>query len=108
MAIRIHNFLQTQKDLPAQLLRSTSPLSASIVIASFGASTGYNSPAFSLSIELDPNVALPATEKPLRYGKLPEIHHIFRDDPKSPNVVISLFFVGAILATVPALLGAVS
>lgn len=78
------------------------------MIASFGASTGYNSPAFSLSIELDPNVALPATEKPLRYGKLPEIHHIFRDDPKSPNVVISLFFVGAILATVPALLGAVS
>ncbi|KEF62753.1 uncharacterized protein A1O9_00726 [Exophiala aquamarina CBS 119918] len=95
----------TQKDLPVQLLRSSSPLSASIVIASFGSSTAYHSSAFSLSLALDGN-AIPATEKPLRYGKLPEIHHIFRDDPKSPNVVISLFFVGAVLATVPALLGA--
>lgn len=93
--------------MPVQLLRSLSPLSASIVIASFGSSAGYNSEAFSVSIALDGN-AVPAAEKPLRYGKLPEIHHIFRDDPKSPNVVISLFFVGAVLATVPALLGAVS
>ncbi|EXJ96088.1 hypothetical protein A1O1_01214 [Capronia coronata CBS 617.96] len=96
----------SHKDLPLQLLRSSYPLSASIVIASFGSAEGYNSKAFPLTIELDPNVPIPVAEKPLRYGKLPEIHHIFRPDPQSPNVVISLVFLGAVLATVPALLGA--
>ncbi|KAL2392072.1 hypothetical protein ABEF93_001253 [Exophiala dermatitidis] len=95
----------THKDLPLQFLRSTSPLSASIVIASFGASEGYNSEAFALTIELDPNAPIQASETPLRYGKLPEIHHIFRPDPKSPNIVITLVFLGAVLATLPALLG---
>ncbi|EXJ79293.1 hypothetical protein A1O3_08795 [Capronia epimyces CBS 606.96] len=96
----------THKDLPLQFLRSSTPLSASIIIASFGTSEGYNGKAFPLTIELDPNVPIPAAETPLRYGKLSEIHHVFRPDPKSPNIVITLVFLGAVLATLPALLGA--
>ncbi|KAK5258615.1 hypothetical protein LTS13_006487 [Exophiala xenobiotica] len=98
--------LQTHKDLPSQFLRSSSPLSASIVIASFGSSEGYNSEAFPLTIELDPNIPIPAAEKPVRYGKLPEIHHIFRSDPKSPNVTISGFFLLAVVAAFSPLFGA--
>lgn len=62
---------------------------------------------FDLEVKTDPNVPLPKYEKPLRYGKLAEIHHIFKADPKSGPKVISLFFVLAVLATVPVLLGAV-
>lgn len=51
---------------------------------------------------------IPSSEKPLRYGKLSEIHHIFKSDPSSPSIVFSLFFTGAVLATLPALLGLVS
>lgn len=40
-----------------------------------------------------------------RYGSKPEIHHIFRDDPKSPPKVVSLFFTLAVLAALPVLLG---
>ncbi|KIX06962.1 uncharacterized protein Z518_04938 [Rhinocladiella mackenziei CBS 650.93] len=96
----------THKDLPIQFLRTTSSIDASIVIASFGSSVGYNSAAFMLTVELDPNVPVPVVEKPLRYGKLPEIHHIFRPDPTSPNVVISMVILGIVLASLPSLLGA--
>ena len=41
----------------------------------------------------------------VRYGKLPEIHHIFKLDPKSPNVLITIVFSLAIFATLPVLLG---
>ena len=51
---------------------------------------------------------LPASEKPLRYGKQPEIHHIFKSDPQSPSIIFSLVFTGAILTTLPALFGLVS
>lgn len=44
-------------------------------------------------------------EKPVRYGKLDEIHHIFRAGPKSPPTVITLFFVAAGLVTLPMLFG---
>jgi oligosaccharyltransferase complex subunit delta (ribophorin II) len=98
---------QTQKDLPAQFLKSSQPIDASLVIGSFGQSKGYNDKAFSLSIARDPNVPIASSEKPLRYGKLPEIHHIFKPDPKSPNILITLIFTGAVLATVPMLLGTV-
>lgn len=91
-----------------QFLKSSKPIDASVVIGSFGASQGYNDKAFSLSINLDPNVPIASPEKPLRYGKLPEIHHIFRADPKSPPVIISLVFTGAVLATLPVLLEGVS
>ena len=63
---------------------------------------------FNIAVTPDPTVGQPQYEKPLRYGKLPEIRHIFKADPKSGPVVISLFFVGVVLATVPVLLGTVS
>lgn len=100
--------VQSQKEIPVQLLASTKPLQASIVIASFGSAIGYNSPAFEVEIRTDPNAPPPHYEKPLRYGKKPEIHHIFRPDPKSPPKVISLFFALAVVATVPALFIGVS
>lgn len=78
------------------------------MIASFGESTGYNSEAFTLSITSDPTKPANLGEKPLRYGKLPEIHHIFRADQKMPNILISTVFTLAALATVPILLGSVS
>ncbi|KAL6243858.1 hypothetical protein RBB50_009292 [Rhinocladiella similis] len=96
----------TQKDLPSQFLRSSTPLSASIVIASFGSSEGYNSEAFPLAIELDPNIPVPVADKGVRYGKLPEIHHIFRSDPKSPSIAISSLFLLFVIATFSPLIGA--
>ena len=89
-------------------MRSSAAIDANIIIGSFGSSTPYNDKAFKLSIDLDPNTPVEAVTKPLRYSKLPEIHHIFRADPKSPNVLLSLIFMGAVLVTVPALLGLVS
>jgi oligosaccharyltransferase complex subunit delta (ribophorin II) len=101
------DFLQTQKDLPTQFLKSSKPIDASLVIATFGQTKGYNDKAFSLSVVLDPNAPIAVGEKPLRYGKQPEIHHIFRSDPKSPNIIITLIFTGAVLAALPMLIGTV-
>lgn len=95
--------LQNQKDIPVQLLVSTKPLQASIVIGSFGASQGVNAHVFNLETTTDASLPPPSYEKPARYGKKPEIHHTFKADPRSPPKVISLFFVLAVLATIPAL-----
>ncbi|KAI1484618.1 Oligosaccharyltransferase subunit Ribophorin II-domain-containing protein [Biscogniauxia mediterranea] len=92
-----------QTELPVQLAASTAPLKASLVLASFGESEGLNTPIFDVEIKADPGAAPVVYEKPLRYGKRDEIHHIFRDDPKSPPKAISLAFVLAVVATVPAL-----
>ena len=80
----------------------------SLIIASFGSSKPYNGKAFDLTIKLDAGSPLPASEKPLRYGKLPEIHHIFKSDPKSPPKIITLIFATAVIAALPVLLGVVS
>ena len=96
--------IQSQKDIPTQLLASPEPLEATLVIASFGSSTPYKSKAFDLSIKLDTTSPQPPQEKPLRYGKLPEIHHIFKSDPTSPPKIITLVFVAAVLVALPALL----
>ncbi|KAI1261428.1 Oligosaccharyltransferase subunit Ribophorin II-domain-containing protein [Xylariaceae sp. FL1019] len=90
-------------DLPLQHATTTAPLQASVQIGSFGSSAAINKPIFSVALKNDPNVAPPVYEKPLRYGKLEEIHHTFRDDPKNPPKVISLFFALAVLATLPVL-----
>jgi oligosaccharyltransferase complex subunit delta (ribophorin II) len=95
-----------QKDLPIQLLKSTQPLRATLLLASFGSSQAFSNHVFNLELKLDPNAPLPVYEQPLRYGKLAEIHHIFKADPKSPPKIISLFFAATVLATVPILLGA--
>ncbi|KAM5355206.1 hypothetical protein ACJ41O_001852 [Fusarium nematophilum] len=92
-----------QKDLPAQLLLSDAPLKASLVLGSFGSARPLISPVFDIEVRLDPNTSPPQYEAPLRYGPQAQISHIFRADPKSPPKVISLAFVLAIVATVPAL-----
>jgi oligosaccharyltransferase complex subunit delta (ribophorin II) len=81
---------------------------ANLLLGSFGSPQGYNDRLFSLEIKPDPNSPLPATHQPLRYGKLPEIHHIFKPDPQSPNILFSLLFTSAVLATLPVILGFVS
>ncbi|KAK3498350.1 hypothetical protein B0T13DRAFT_259964 [Neurospora crassa] len=98
----------SQKDLPVQFLLSPKPLKASVIIGSFGEARAVNTPVFDIEIQTDPNTPLPKYEAPIRYGKKPEIHHIFRPDPQSPPKVISLFFALAVAATVPALFISVS
>ncbi|KAL7949699.1 Alpha/Beta hydrolase protein [Trichoderma barbatum] len=93
----------SQKDLPVQLLLSQEPLEASLVLGSFGSSKGSVTPVFGFTVKLDPAAAAPSYEKPLRYGKLAEIHHIFRADPQNPPKIVSITFALAVLATVPAL-----
>lgn len=93
----------TQKNIPVQLLQATQPLRASVVVASFGSAAGYAAPVFDLDVRVDASSAPPAEEAPERYGKKPLIQHVFRADPQSPPKAISLFFVLAVLATVPVL-----
>lgn len=100
--------LQTQKELPSQFLGGQSKIKASLVIASFGASTGYKSEIFTLGLTADTTKPAGSGEKALRYGKLPEIHHIFRPDQKMPNILISTVFTLGAIAALPVLLGGVS
>jgi len=95
-----------QKDLPYQLLTSSKPLRASIVLGSFGTSTPMNQHAFDLTVQPDPNALPVAPSAPERYTSKPEIHHTFHGDPKSPPKIVSLVFTLAVLATLPALFGA--
>lgn len=95
--------LQKHSDLPVQLAIATSPLRASLVIASFGSSEGFKKDVFDVQVTRDPGAKPIVYEKPLRYGKREEIHHIFRADPKSPPKIISFVFVLAVVATLPAL-----
>ncbi|XXH05647.1 hypothetical protein Hte_012082 [Hypoxylon texense] len=90
-------------DLPVQFTAGKDPLEASIVLASFGSAEGFRKPLFAVELARDPNATPVAYERPLRYGKQPEIRHVFRADPRSPPQVVSLVFVLAVLATVPAL-----
>ncbi|KAI9715437.1 MAG: hypothetical protein M1812_005913 [Candelaria pacifica] len=94
----------TQKDLPPQFLASTRSLRATLILASFGSSRPFSSHVFNLALALDPSAPIALPEKPLRYGKQPEIHHTFKADPKSPPRIISLAFTLAVLATLPILL----
>lgn len=91
-----------------QLALAKQPLRASIVIASFGSAQGYAAPVFDLTLQVDASAAPPVYEASERYGKLPEIHHIFRADPQSPPKLVSLFFVLVVAATLPALFVGVS
>lgn len=72
------------------------------MIGSFGSSEPYDKSVFKLSIDRDPDVPVPTVDVP-RYGKLPEIHHIFKDAPTSPPVVITLAFVAVVGAALPIL-----
>ncbi|KAL8958453.1 MAG: hypothetical protein Q9183_005833 [Haloplaca sp. 2 TL-2023] len=93
----------SHKDLPTQFLAGSNTLSATLLIASFGSTKPYRNQAFDLRIESDASAPSTPTDKPLRYGKLPEIHHIFKADPKSPPKIITLAFAGVVIAALPAL-----
>ena len=53
----------------------------------------------------DENVPLAIPEPPVRYAAAEEIHHIFKEEPRSPPSIISLVFVAAVVAALPVLLG---
>jgi oligosaccharyltransferase complex subunit delta (ribophorin II) len=53
----------------------------------------------------DANVPIAVPEAPLRYAAESEIHHIFREDPKSPPKIISIVFAAAVAGALPVLLG---
>ncbi|KAF9699215.1 hypothetical protein EKO04_003274 [Ascochyta lentis] len=93
------------KDLPHQFLTSTKPIPASLVIGAFGSSKPYKQKIFDLTVSRDANVPLAIPEPPLRYAAESEIHHIFRDDPKSPPKAITIVFAAAVAAAFPVLLG---
>lgn len=96
----------SQKDIPLQLLLSSKPLHGSIVIGSFGSSSALlTGSLFDLSIRLDPNTPAPPAPTSLRYGKQPEIHHIFRAAERTPPAIISLVFALAVLSAPPVLAG---
>lgn len=82
-------------------------MDARFVIGSFGNSKAYNEPAFQLTVARNPDEPVPSVEVS-RYGKLPEIHHIFKSDPQSPPVIVTLVFIGMVLAAFPILGGLVS
>ncbi|KAI0149880.1 Oligosaccharyltransferase subunit Ribophorin II-domain-containing protein [Hypoxylon sp. NC0597] len=91
-------------DLPVQLAIATSPLKASIVIASPGPSKGFKKDVFDVEIKRDPASPPVAYETPLRYGKQKEVDHTFRSDPLSPLKIISAVFVVAIFTAIPIVL----
>ncbi|TWU76177.1 hypothetical protein ED733_002850 [Metarhizium rileyi] len=93
----------SHRDLPAQLLTTASPLEASLVLGSTGSAKGSVTPVFDIAVKLDPGQPTSSPVAPLRYGKLAEIHHVFRADPKNPPKIVSFVFSLAVLATVPAL-----
>ncbi|BCR83489.1 putative oligosaccharyltransferase subunit ribophorin II [Aspergillus chevalieri] len=94
----------TQKDLPIQFLSLSQPVDARLLIGSFGTSEAYNEPAFQLLITRNPDEPVPTVEVS-RYGKLPEIHHIFKEDPKNPPIAVTLGFLGVTLTAIPILAG---
>lgn len=97
---------QTQKDLPVQFLSLSSPVDARVVLGGFGDSAALDSSVFKLSIDRNPEEAVPTVETE-RYGKKAEIHHIFKDAASSPPLVITLAFVGLVVAAIPVLAGMV-
>ncbi|KUI70545.1 Dolichyl-diphosphooligosaccharide--protein glycosyltransferase subunit 2 [Cytospora mali] len=94
----------TQKEIPAQFFLSSKPVHATVVIGSFGSAQGLIADAFDIEITQDPNKPAPAAPSPVRYGKKPQIHHIFREPTQYPYKVFSIIFVIIIAATLPILL----
>ncbi|SMR44425.1 unnamed protein product [Zymoseptoria tritici ST99CH_3D1] len=96
----------SHKDLPFQFLSGAQPLKAFIVLGSFGSSTPFKEMNFDINIVPDASSPKANQPRPERYEPKPEIHHIFKDDPKSPPKAISLVFTLAVLVSLPALFGA--
>lgn len=99
---------QTQKDLPSQFFASSKPLHATVVIGSFGSSQALVADAFDIDVKQDTLVPPPTVPESLRYGKRPQIHHIFREDTKFAPSFLAVVFMIAVGATLPLFLAAVS
>ncbi|KAJ8605279.1 hypothetical protein MRB53_041473 [Persea americana] len=97
---------KSQKDLPFQFLASSKPLQASITLGTFGDSVPLRAHTFDIDVHLDPVNPQAIPSPPERYASKPEIHHIFRADPRSPPKLVSVVFTLAIIVTLPVLLGA--
>ena len=84
---------------------TSSPLHVSLIVGSFKYSP-LKADLFDLALP----ASAPAPQHPdeATFHPLPEIHHTFRPDPKSPPQIISLVFAGAVLAPWVVLLGLVS
>lgn len=100
-SILTRSSLQTQKDIPVPFFASTKPIHATIVIGSFGSAQGLIADAFDIEIKLEANTQPPSVSAPVRYGKQPQIHHIFNKPAVYPSKVFPVFFVGAVLVTLP-------
>ncbi|CAN8101314.1 unnamed protein product [Discula destructiva] len=92
----------TQKEIPIPFFASSKPLHATVVIGSFGSAQALSADAFDIELKYESNTQPPTVPKPLRYGKKPQIHHIFREPAKYPSTVFPLIFVGLVLVTLPA------
>ncbi|PSR94178.1 hypothetical protein BD289DRAFT_494833 [Coniella lustricola] len=95
----------TQKDIPTQFFAAAKPIHAAIVLASFGSSEGLISDAFDIKIITDANSPPPAPSASIRYGKQPQIHHIFQEPVKYGYKVISLAVSLVIAGTLPLVAG---
>jgi oligosaccharyltransferase complex subunit delta (ribophorin II) len=89
-----------------QFLTAANPIDAEMVIGSFGASDPYQKLAFQLSVNAGAKKSSKSSDIE-RYGKLPEIHHIFKPDPQSPPAIITLIFLLATVITIPVLVASV-
>lgn len=98
--------VQTQKDIPTQFFLSPEPLHATVVLGSFGSAQGLISDAFDIEIKADPSSS-PAASTPVRYGKRPQIHHIFREPTKYGYKIVSVAVSLVIAATLPVVVGVV-
>jgi len=90
--------------IPPVLLQATEPLELTLMLGSPGQET-YPS---TIQIgTLKPTLENPPTyTPPVRYRAKDEIHHIFNADPKSPPKILTLVFLGAVLASLVGLVGA--
>ena len=75
----------------------------SVVLGSFGSSTPFLEQIATIKPVLDTAAKASIPEKPLRYGKLDEIIHVFRADPRNPPKIITLVFLIGVLVQLPAL-----
>lgn len=91
-----------------QFVNTSQPLDVRFVIGSFGNSLAYDASAFKLSASTSPGEPVPTVDSP-RHGKLPEIHHIFKADPTSPPIVVTVMFTAlTVLVPFTILIGLVS
>lgn len=101
---------QSPKDLPIQHAVSSGPLSARVVIGSFGSAQALETDdLFKIKLTaVDELLAKKNNEAPLRYAKRDLITHLFRQPAKTPPKIISYAFALAVFATIPVVLVAVS